>query len=85
MTQPFQITPQTRAKPFWTWPEWLRIANVEGKVWATNRDHSDGTDNLIIQTRHGEQTVEIGDWIVQGEDGELGVLVEAEAKLGAGG
>lgn len=58
------------------WPEWLNRAwNVtwpeRGAVSCESFPHSNGTDRLVISTLEGVLTVDWGDWIIKGVNGEL--------------
>ena len=71
----FQMTKARRADNS-EWPQWLHEAwqkphGTPGGVSCVEYPHSDGTDNLQIQTLEGLMFVNWDDYIIQGVNGEL--------------
>lgn len=71
----FQMT-EDRRRDNRDWPAWLNLAwnrhrSEEGSVWPEKFPYSDGLDKLKITTLEGTMTVDWGDYIIQGVNGEL--------------
>lgn len=71
----FQMTKQRRWD-FFEWPEWLSEAwekeeRTIGSVYPLHHHAGNGNDELYIATLEGTMEVSVGDWIIQGIQGEL--------------
>jgi hypothetical protein len=74
----FQLTPEARRHPE-TWPKWAQAAwglghRHVGGLWPEYYPDSDGTEALYLNVSDGTPIrVNIGDWLVRGQDGALHV------------
>ena len=70
----FQMTKEARQNNS-EWPEWLneawnKEAGTVGAVWPTDYPHLDGKDSVCIGTLEGIHLASLGDYIIQGVQGE---------------
>lgn len=75
----FQMTKERRQDNS-DWPEWLNrawnkpwgeVGAVNTENWPKSKGDFQGDDRLMIHTLEGKMTVEWGDFIIQGVNGEL--------------
>lgn len=71
----FQMTPERRSDnsewPNWMHEAWQKGLDEPGGLFPADYPHSNGTDELRINTLEGVHNVSWGDWIIQGVKGEL--------------
>ena len=65
----FQMT-QERRRDLTSWPVWLKVALLNGKLRVPDEDPG---DRFFVECRFNPKTLNIGDWVFQEWDGVLRV------------